>query len=308
MGKKLRIQLATTYLVALICAGLASNSLAVCREEGVDLQILGSGGPLGRGNRASSGYLLWINGEARVMVDAGGGTFLRFHEAGATVETMDLLAISHLHPDHAAEIPALYWVHGFTTPIAGPSGSDQLPSITEFMQSLFQSDDAAFRVLETLRDTEVIEIDASGEFESVVLETNDYVIRAIGVPHGEVPALGFRIDIDDRSIAFASDQTGTNANFTQLIEDVDVLVAHLTIPETVQGRPAMLHARPSVWGAMAEEAKVSQLVLSHLGAILQGNREDPDNPASVLGPNWEVLRANYSGDITVGEDLLCVPL
>jgi ribonuclease BN (tRNA processing enzyme) len=175
MGKQLRIQTATTYLLALICSVLASGSLAMCRAEGVDLQILGSGGPLGRGNRASSGYLLWIDGEARVMVDAGGGTFLRFHEAGATVETLDLLAISHLHPDHASEIPALYWVHGFTTPIAGPSGSEQLPSITEFMQRLFQSDDAAFRVLRALRDTEVIEIDASGESETVMLETDDYL-------------------------------------------------------------------------------------------------------------------------------------
>jgi ribonuclease BN (tRNA processing enzyme) len=94
----------------------------------------------------------------------------------------------------------------------------------------------------------------------------------------------------------------------RLIEEVDVLVAHLTIPETMQGRAAMLHARPSAWAAMAQEAKVSQLVLSHLAAILQGKQEDPGNPASVLGPDWEVLRDNYDGDITVGEDLLCVPL
>jgi hypothetical protein len=53
---------------------------AACGETGVALQVLGSGGPFGVG-RASAGYLVWIDGESRFMVDAGGGTFARFHES-----------------------------------------------------------------------------------------------------------------------------------------------------------------------------------------------------------------------------------
>ena len=51
-----------------------------CGANDFALQILGSGGPFGNG-RASAGYLLWIDGQSRIMIDAGGGTFAHFHEA-----------------------------------------------------------------------------------------------------------------------------------------------------------------------------------------------------------------------------------
>jgi len=46
------------------------------------LQVSGSGGAYASGNRASSGYLVWHDGKPDVTVDAGGGTYLRFAEAG----------------------------------------------------------------------------------------------------------------------------------------------------------------------------------------------------------------------------------
>ena len=78
-------------------------------EDGVALQVLGSGGPFGHG-RASSGYLVWVDGVARILVDAGGGTFTRFHEADAHIADLDVIALSHFHPDHSAEVPALLWI------------------------------------------------------------------------------------------------------------------------------------------------------------------------------------------------------
>lgn len=67
-----------------------------CGGEKLAVQILGSGGPLPTTNRASTSYLVWRAGRAVVMVDVGGGTFLRFSEAGARLEDLSLLAISHL--------------------------------------------------------------------------------------------------------------------------------------------------------------------------------------------------------------------
>ena len=74
-----------------------ANVWAACGDAGVALQILGSGGPFGTGS-ASSGYLLWIDGVSRIMVDAGGGTLARFHEADAKVSDLQLLALSHHTP------------------------------------------------------------------------------------------------------------------------------------------------------------------------------------------------------------------
>ena len=53
----------------------------------VEIEILGSGGPELDGS-ASTSYLLWIDGEAKALIDAGSGSMLRFEEAKARIETL----------------------------------------------------------------------------------------------------------------------------------------------------------------------------------------------------------------------------
>src|SRR5262245_45577366 len=81
-----------------------------CGADPLAVQVLGSGGPFATTNRASSSYVVWRAGRAVVLVDMGGGAFLRFGEAGARLEDLSLLAISHLHPDHVSDLPALLWL------------------------------------------------------------------------------------------------------------------------------------------------------------------------------------------------------
>ena len=56
-----------------------------CGEKGIAVQVLGSGGPELQDKRASSSYLVWQDGQARVLIDAGGGSALRFGESGAKI-------------------------------------------------------------------------------------------------------------------------------------------------------------------------------------------------------------------------------
>jgi hypothetical protein len=50
-----------------------------CAPGPATAQILGSGGPVASRERASSSYLLWVGGLARMLIDAGGGA--RYAEA-----------------------------------------------------------------------------------------------------------------------------------------------------------------------------------------------------------------------------------
>lgn len=112
---------------------------SACSSEPLAVQVLGSRGPNAGGTRASMGYLVWRAGRAVVMVDAGGGTFLRFGEAGARLQDLSLLAISHLHPDHVSDLPALLWFSELARQqplkIAGPTGAGPFPSIDAFNQA-----------------------------------------------------------------------------------------------------------------------------------------------------------------------------
>jgi ribonuclease BN (tRNA processing enzyme) len=281
-------------LAALVASPVFSQEDAIsnCGVNDFALQILGSGGPFGNG-RASAGYLLWIDGESRIMVDAGGGTFAHFGEVGATIADLQLLAISHFHPDHSAEIPALLWPQNGSLKVAGPSGGEAFPSVNEFLDGLFGIE-GVFRVLNQLFQFQTIEVDVDSQTLEILNE-NSVVVKAKGVPHGDVPALGFRVEVGNRSIAFSSDQNGSDPSFIEFVTKVDLLVVHFAGNEDGTGR-SDLHAKPSVWGKIANDAEIGSLVLSHLSS--NQNFE----------ANVDALRAVYSGPLIIAEDLMCLPI
>ncbi len=275
----------------------ARPALAACGETGVQLQILGSGGPGASSGRASAGYLVWVDGVSRILVDAGGGIKQRFHASGADLEDLGLLALSHFHPDHSAEVPALLWPGGAGLRVAGPSGSSAFPSLDDWLDGLF-GPGGIFRVLAGRLDLDAVTVDVAAGAPAEVWRDGDVRVRGIGVPHADVPTVGYRVDVGAVSVGFSSDQNGSDAAFVELVRDVDVLVVHLGGAETSTGRSAELHARPSVWGALAADAGVGRVVASHVST----------SSPQVLADSLAHLRAAYGGPVTVGEDLLCVPL
>ena len=272
-------------------------ALGACGETGVQLQILGSGGPGASSGRASAGYLVWIDGVSRILVDAGGGIKQRFHASGADLGDVGLVALSHFHPDHSAEVPALLWPGGAGLRVAGPSGSGAFPSLDDWLDGLF-GPGGVFRVLAGRLDLDALTVDVTTGAPAEVWRDGDVRVRGIGVPHGDVPAVGYRVDAGDVSVAFSSDQNGSDPAFVELVRDVDVLVVHLGRAEGSTGRAVDLHARPSVWGALAAEAGVGRVVASHVST----------SSPQVLADSLGYLRAAYGGPITVAEDLLCVAL
>ena len=291
-------------LAALLVAtvGASSAFAQVCGNQGLVVQVLGSGGPRVNAMRASSSYLVWVNGQGRVLVDAGGGAFLRFGQAGGRLEELSLLALSHLHPDHSSDLPALLWLSNLarkqTLPVAGPSGTDAVPDLQRFLYRLFDDKNGAFQLLGgTLRGAgqgvplDVTVVDAARTEPTVVLERDGIRVTSLGVPHGDVPSLAYRVEASGAVVVFGSDQTGTNPRFVDFARNADVLVMHLTIGA---GAASPLHAAPDVVGRVARDAAPRRLVLSHIAQF-------------DLDPAVAEVRKIYTGPITVGEDLHCVP-
>lgn len=303
------------YLILLIflasAVGARAPSAAECpASEGVALQVLGSGGPIADDERASSAYILWIDGQSRVMIDAGGGSFLRFGEAGARFEALDFVGLSHFHTDHSADFPALLKSGYFADRerplgVAGPGAGGPFPSLNDYLKALLEPGAGVYGYLGGYLDgtgglvrlsPSEISIDATEPatvFASDVLE-----ITALPVPHGIVPALGFRVRVGDTSIVFASDQNGSDSAFIEFARDADVLVMHMPIPEAATGGALQLHAKPSRIGAIAAAADVNTLVLSHFMA--RSLRDFEGNVKSVQGA--------FDGKIVVAEDLACLRL
>ncbi len=292
---------------ALLLFHVPGQAQEACGDGRVVLQILGSGGPVGVG-RASAGYLVWIDGVGRLMVDAGGGTFTRFHEARAQVGDLDLLALSHFHPDHASEVPALLWVQPTSMKISGPSGNEGFPSVSEYVTGLFGREGVFRRVTAGGEELETITIDVTSGEPMEVFSDESIRVRGLGVPHGNVPAVGYRIDVGDVSMAFSSDQNGSDPAFAEFASGVDVLVVHAAVPETASGFGATLHAKPSVWGQMATDAGVGTLVLSHLSRIAPRDPRNAGGDPPGFSESLSHVRSRYRGPLVIAEDLMCIPV
>jgi ribonuclease BN (tRNA processing enzyme) len=71
----------------------------------LSVMVLGSGGPaVTADGRASAGYLVFTDGEPRVLMDVGGGTYKNFASSGANIKDLDIILLSHLHIDHMGDL------------------------------------------------------------------------------------------------------------------------------------------------------------------------------------------------------------
>lgn len=293
-------------LAGLLVAPIAAVA-QTCGHEGITLQVLGSGGPELQDKRAQSSYLVWQNGQARVLVDAGGGSALRFGESGATMSQLDLMLFTHYHVDHSADFPALIKSSWFedrsrALPIYGPSGNDFMPSTTEFVAAFFGDKHGVYRYL-----SELLVPEQAGSYRmqphdvgstaapDEVFHGRDLVASTVTVIHGAVPALAWRVDLGGKSIVFSGDTDGEGVALERLAADADIFVADNAVPENATGVERRLHMPPSVIGRIAAGAKVRSLVLSHRMLRTLGREKETEAE----------IQKSYTGPLAFANDLDC---
>jgi ribonuclease BN (tRNA processing enzyme) len=300
-------------LALAVLLSIYENSPAMaqtCGSTGLAVQVLGSGGPELQDKRASSSYLIWDHGTARVIVDAGGGSALRFGESGAQMSKVDVVLFSHFHVDHSGDFPTLVFSSWFedrkrSLPVYGPPGNNFMPSTTEFVRDLFSEPHGAWRYL-----SELVEHGAGGSYTlephdvaagskpALVFRNSDMVVYAVRVIHGGFPALAWRVEIDGKRIVFSGDTNGEGEGLTKLALDADLFVAHNAVPEGATGVERRLHMPPSVIGMIAANAHAKQVILSHRMLRTLGRE----------GETEAEISRRFSGPIAFANDLDCFPV
>jgi ribonuclease BN (tRNA processing enzyme) len=318
MIKRFQVSIICVLAVLALPSGAWAQS---CAAGPATVQILGSGGPFINRERASSSYLLWVGGQARMLVDMGGGAYLRFGQSGAKLSDLALIGISHLHPDHVSDLPAFLWLSHLLRkeplPIVGPSGNpvtgstdlargglpgnDVGPDFPTFLSRLFDEKNGAFQALAATLGAakgngvrlDVSVVDVAKTAPSVVFNGPDLAVTALGIPHANMPTLAYRAETAAGSIVFSSDQNGTNPKFVDFARNANVLIMHLTIGAGAAS--TTLHAAPAVVGRIAQQAGVGHLILSHIGLF---------DLEAAIGE----IRQSYTGPLAVGADLQCTPI
>jgi ribonuclease BN (tRNA processing enzyme) len=124
-----------------------------------------------------------------------------------------------------------------------------------------------------------------------VLDRDGMTVTAFGIPHANLPTLAYRVQTQNVSIVFSSDQNGTNPKFVDFAKGANVLIMHLAI---AAGATSPLHAAPAVVGRIAQDAGVGRLIVSHIGLY--------DLDAAIAD-----VKKSYTGPLTIGADLQCTP-
>ena len=292
-------------LPLLLLFSLQAQSASSCDQNGVWLQVLGSGGPELDDGRASSSYLIWHDGRARILVDMGGGSAFRFEQSGAALNDLELILLTHMHTDHSADLPLLIKASYFSNrnrdlSLYGPSGNSLMPSASQFVQRLLGPEGAFAYLQDYLNGNDSYrllthDVAAEGKTKQRLKIDLPYTITAVPVRHGPIPALAWRIDIDGQSLVFSGDMSNQNQTLSSLARGADLLIAHHAIPEQAGETARRLHMPPSEIGRIAASAGVKQLLLSHrmkrtLGQEAASSKE---------------IRRSYQGPLAFADDLQC---
>jgi len=279
--------------------------------------VTGTGTPIPTPDRAGPGVLV-RTAETAVQFDAGRNTLARLEACGVHVSQLDALFLTHHHSDHLTGLPDLVltrWVldsadSGAPLRVVAPEGPT-----ARFVERMLEpwSDDIAVRRAHTGRATqprvELVRF-AAGDSVREIWRQGEVAVSSIAVRHDPVrPAVGFRVDTPDGSVAISGD--------TLVCDEVAALAAgaDLLIYEALRfdvyrrrfgedrRRTFILdyHADTHAIGRQAAALGVPRLLLTHL-------IPPPESPEDEAGFEADVRRGGYRGELIVARDLASVTL
>lgn len=244
----------------------------------VDLTVLGCAGSHTGAGRMCSGYLLEADG-LTLLLDAGNGStgnLQREHHLG----DLDAIVVSHRHVDHCIDLIGCYYNLRFD-----PSFTGRMPLY------------AAAEVHELL--TGMLSNDAPMSFDDVFAhqQIGHGDELSIGPAHlcfarslHPVPTVSTRIEVAGTSLVYSGDSAG-GPDLVEIARGADLFLCEATWAGDPGDYPPDIHLTGAQAGAIAAEAGVGRLVLTHIAG---GTDRD-----AVLA---EAQQA-YDGPVELAEDL-----
>ncbi|MEU0006110.1 MBL fold metallo-hydrolase [Streptomyces sp. NPDC006314] len=221
------------------------------------LTVLGTSSPHPAPGRPCSGYLL-SGGGAEVWVDAGPGTFaaLQRHTDPARLTA---IWISHLHADHSADLLSAAYAFAF----GGMPPPAPIP--------VYAPQDCARRLAGFFGRADVEFLEGVFDFRDLYdgHDVRHWNLRltARAVAHG-TEAYGLRAECQGSVLAYSGD-SGPCPALTALASRADLFLCEADIDAHHGGEPSQqVHLTPEDAGRIARDARVRELLVTHVGPTL----------------------------------------
>jgi len=222
-------------------------------SEEISVTILGSGTSVPTAQRGAPASLVRCPDRA-LLLDCGSGCATALARAGVGLAELDGILLTHLHPDHVAEIlPILFALANPVHPrreadlrIWGPRGT----------RSYLDQLDQVYGKWIHPRGCEVVvqEVEPLAGFCVGPLRITSHAVEHTPL------SLAYRMECGGRVICFSGD-SGPCPGLNQAAQGADLFICECSLLEDEQGQG---HLRASDAGRIAAAARCDQLILTHL--------------------------------------------
>jgi ribonuclease BN (tRNA processing enzyme) len=220
-----------------------------------------------------------------VLIDLGPGTLRQLARIKIPITKIDLIILTHLHPDHCADLAPFLFAsryppyHKHQRPVRLVAG-ESFGSFYEKLQALYGT------WIEwppgLLQFTLLPQADPWQE------ALPDFTLESRPVSHS-ASSLGYRLNFPEgKSLVFSGD-SDYSSSLIELAREADCFVCECSFPE---GKKVEGHLLPSLAGRIAHEARVRKLVLTHFYPECRGQ--------DLIGP----CAREYGGPVILAEDFL----
>jgi len=288
---------------------VSSSSLYSTSDNKTRLILLGTGTPNADPNRAGPALAISV-GDQSYIVDFGPGIVrqaaaLSSNRGGPfdslNPKNLKVVFLTHLHSDHTTGYPDLIltpWVLERSDPLKvfGPKGIKNMT--TKILEAYKADIDYRIDGLEPANESgwkvEAVEVN-----EGIIYEDKLIEVIAFKVNHGTWDnAYGYKFITEDKTIVVSGD-TAPSKQLIEMSRGVDILVHEVYSQAGFNRRTevwkkyhASHHTSTKELAEIANEVQPKLLVLTHV--LFWGSTE---------GEIMEELQSNYSGKVSLGQDL-----
>jgi len=199
--------------------------------------------------RAAPGYYLSLF-DKNILIDCGSGSLRQLEKAGKSYQSIDMVFITHTHPDHISDlipfIQALFFTPGFKRSkrllLVGPKG----------LQNYYQGCIPSLMKLPDTFPIEIIEIEDKLNFKNFSV----FSTRTIHSKN----SIAYRFEAEGKSFVITGD-CDYDQDLISFSHKANLLVADCSFPDPLKTSG---HLTSHEAGLIAKEAQVQTPVLSHI--------------------------------------------
>jgi ribonuclease BN (tRNA processing enzyme) len=221
----------------------------------IKVTLLGTGVGIPQPGRSQAAIL--IENEFPLLLDCGAGTLLRLQQAGAGLEQLDTVVLTHLHLDHISDLLALANARHLSElpglEIWGPEGTDAYVKIARSVYPNLEKMEVAVHEVRPMDSFSIKGFDLFAE-----------------EARHSVTALAYRIEAEEKVLVYSGD-TEPSPRVIALAAGSDLLLHECSFPEPFE---VTNHTTPRRLGNLLKNVDVKRVVLTHLYPQAQGYEEE----------------------------------